>query len=139
MLSLRTSMIRAAVSARAAATAPAALRGLHFLVTLHDFTDKDALARRMAARPKHLAHAAQLQQQGIVMSGGAILDAPSDSGSMIGSIMLYNAESLDHVHELLKTDPYVLGRVWDYENATITPVRIARLGDVVLEPTPKKE
>ncbi|KAJ3369618.1 hypothetical protein GGF31_005135 [Allomyces arbusculus] len=139
MFALRTPMIRAAAKPRAATTAPAASRALHFLVTLPDYTDKDALARRMAARPKHLAHAAELQQQGIVMAGGAILDKPSEDGKMQGSVMLYNAESLDHVHELLKTDPYVLGRVWDYDNATITPVRIARLGDDVLEPTPKKE
>ncbi|KNE67871.1 hypothetical protein AMAG_12588 [Allomyces macrogynus ATCC 38327] len=139
MFALRTPMIRAAASARAATTAPAASRGLHFLVTLNDFTDKDALARRMATRPSHLVHATELQQKGILMSGGAILDAPSDSGTMVGSYMMYKAESLEHVHELLKDDPYVQGRVWDYENATITPVRIARLGDAVLEATPKKE
>ncbi|KNE70412.1 hypothetical protein AMAG_14546 [Allomyces macrogynus ATCC 38327] len=116
MFSLCTPVIRAAASVRAAATAPAASRGLHFLVTLNDFTDKDALARRMATRPRTF-----------------------DSGTMIGSYMMYKADSLDHVHELLKDDPYVQGRVWDYENATITPVRIARLGDTVLEATPKKE
>lgn len=46
----------------------------HFMVVLHDYTDPEALNRRLSVRDKHLAGALKAENEGNLLVGGAILD-----------------------------------------------------------------
>ncbi|KAJ2852382.1 hypothetical protein IWW36_000269 [Coemansia brasiliensis] len=95
-----------------------------FLVIIDDHTDADALSRRLATRPAHLAEATRRRQANTLVSGGAILDS-HESGKMIGSALIVNAQSPDHVLEMLKSDPYCKQNAWNIDSAKIYPYREA--------------
>ena len=80
-----------------------------YVVTAHDGTDPDALGRRMAARPAHLANVAPMVASGQMIAGGALLD---DAGQMIGSVSIVDFPDHAALDQWLKTDPYVTGGVW---------------------------
>ncbi|KAI8149345.1 hypothetical protein BJV82DRAFT_587659 [Fennellomyces sp. T-0311] len=83
-----------------------------FLVLIRDFNDPEALERRLAIRGKHLAEAEKEVAAEKILSGGAILDT-HESGRMIGSCMIWEAESEDEVRQKLENDPYTKGKVWE--------------------------
>ena len=72
--------------------------------------ETDGAARRAAARPEHLAWAAGIGPA--LRMAGPLL---SESGAMIGSVFLLEAESLEAAKALNAQDPYskagVFGRV----------------------------
>ena len=82
---------------------------MQFLVTGKDGTDADALNRRMAARPAHLAGADKMKAEGLLILGAAMLN---DEGKMIGSIMLLNMDSRADEDKYLEDEPYISGNVW---------------------------
>jgi uncharacterized protein YciI len=92
---------------------------MQFVVTALDFTDPDALDRRMTHREAHLAGVRELINQGRFLSGGAILD---ENERMIGSTLHLEFPDRDSLEKHLQADPYVSGKVW--ENIDI---RLARL------------
>ena len=92
---------------------------MQFVVTAMDFTDEDALNRRMTHREAHLEGVKKLLAEGKFLSGGAILD---DEDRMIGSTLHLDFPDRESLEQHLQNDPYVSGRVW--ENIDI---RIARL------------
>lgn len=92
---------------------------MQFVVTAMDYTDKDALQRRMANREAHLAGVRQLAAQGNILSGGAILDA---DGRMIGSTMHVEFPDRASLEAALQADPYISGKVW--EHIDIKPARL---------------
>lgn len=83
---------------------------MQFLVTALDYTDADALNRRMATREQHLACIRNLITQGHFLSGGALLD---DAGKMIGSTIHMEFPDRASLDAQLQKDPYVTGRVWE--------------------------
>ncbi|ORZ33088.1 hypothetical protein BCR44DRAFT_129018, partial [Catenaria anguillulae PL171] len=99
---------------------------IHYLITIPDFTDADAPARRLAARPAHLKHAANLQSQGLLLAGGAQLT--DDGDKMFGSMFLLDMPSKQAVLDLMRSDPYVTGKVWDLDRMWVQKVKLARLG-----------
>ena len=93
---------------------------MQFLITAYDGKDKDAQARRSAARPAHIERAKDLLAGGHVLIGGAILN---DAGEMIGSSLIAEFEGRDALDSWLKTDPYVTENVW--QDITVQPFRTA--------------
>jgi uncharacterized protein YciI len=83
---------------------------MHYLLHAYDFTDDEALERRMAARPFHFEGARRLKAAGHFIVGGALL---SPEGKMIGSMMLLDFPSDDDLQAWLEIEPYITGRVWD--------------------------
>lgn len=83
---------------------------MQFLVTALDYTDADALNRRMANREQHLAGVRKLIAAGHFLSGGAILD---DAGKMIGSTLHVEFPERTDLDAQLRQDPYVAGKVWE--------------------------
>lgn len=83
---------------------------MKYVIHAYDQTDADALNRRMAARPDHLAYVRQLKEKGQFILGGAIL---SPEETMIGSMLILNFDSDDQLQTYLKTDPYIVQGVWD--------------------------
>lgn len=95
---------------------------MQFVVTAFDFTDPEALTRRMASREAHLANVRTMIAQGHFLSGGAILD---DSGKMIGSSLHLDFPDRAALDARLQEDPYIKGRVW--ERIEIRPVKLVPL------------
>lgn len=83
---------------------------MQFVVTALDFTDPEALTRRMAQREAHLACVQAMIADGSFLSGGAILD---DDGVMIGSTLHLQFPDRATLDARLQQDPYVSGRVWE--------------------------
>lgn len=92
---------------------------MQFSVTAMDYTDDEALARRMQHRDAHLAGVRQLINEGHFLSGGAILN---DEGKMIGSTLHLDFPDQASLEEHLDNDPYISGKVW--EHIDIKPVKL---------------
>jgi uncharacterized protein YciI len=82
----------------------------HTIVIARDGTDAGAPARRLAARPAHLARVAPLAADGTLLFGGAMLDAPE--GGMVASLAVTRHTSHDAARAFWTEDPYVRGDVW---------------------------
>ena len=96
---------------------------MQFVVTALDYTDADALNRRMANREQHLAGVHKLIAAGRFLSGGAILD---DDGRMIGSTLHMDFPTRADLDAQLRGDPYVAGKVWekiDVRQARLVPLK----------------
>jgi uncharacterized protein len=83
---------------------------VQFVVTALDYTDADALSRRMANREQHLNGVKKLIAEGRFVSGGAMLD---EAGKMIGSTLHMDFPTRAELDAQLRQDPYVSGRVWE--------------------------
>lgn len=83
---------------------------MQYVVTALDFTDEDALSRRMEHREAHLEGLKKMTAAGTFLSGGAILDARD---RMVGSSAHVEFESREALEQWLDNDPYTLGKVWE--------------------------
>lgn len=102
-----------------------------FVVIARDFDDANALERRLAVREKHLNRILPKVDEGRVLCGGGLLDSHEvgcihdqlkqplsiniiykQSGKMVGSCLIIDAESKEQVQQFLENDPYVEGKVW---------------------------
>lgn len=95
---------------------------MQFLLVAYDGTDPGAPERRMKSRPEHLEKIAVVKKAGQFLCGGAILN---DEGGMIGSMILYEAESREALERMLENEPYIYNRVW--EKIDIRPFRMAKI------------
>jgi len=95
---------------------------MQFLLIAYDRTDPEGYDRRMKSRPEHLEKIAVVKKAGQFLCGGAILD---DSGKMIGSMILYEAEDRQALDKLLENEPYIYNRVW--EKIEIRPFKMAKI------------
>lgn len=91
-----------------------------YVLHAYDYTDDQALDRRMAVRASHLDGARQLKANHHFIVGGALLDP---DGKMIGSMMLLDFDSEEQLNDWLKSEVYVTGKVW--ERIDIKPFRQA--------------
>lgn len=91
-----------------------------YLVLATDFTDADALTRRLAVRDQHLDRMRIEKVKGTFIIGGAKLN---EQGDMYGSMLVINLESMDAVKEWLNEDPYITGKVWDH--IEVIPFKVA--------------
>ncbi|KAJ1977584.1 hypothetical protein H4R34_003525 [Dimargaris verticillata] len=107
--------------------------GMHqYLVIAMDQNDAQALQRRLAARQAHLDGATTAHGEKRLLMGGAILSsdpaaaATADSNpTMVGSALLFQAESEDQVRQWIEADPYVCKDVWG--DIKILPFKVAVL------------
>jgi uncharacterized protein YciI len=90
-----------------------------FLVLGYDGVDENAQARRMAARPAHIALGDKLRDEGKLKYAVALLN---EKDQMTGSMLVCEYESRTALEEWLKTEPYVTGKVW--EKIEVKPCRI---------------
>jgi len=97
---------------------------MQFLLRAQDFTDEQALERRMTARPFHFETARKLKADGNFVIGGAVLN---EAGKMVGSMMVVEFPDETALQAWLQNDPYVTGRVWNPETIEIRPFRVAQL------------
>lgn len=95
---------------------------MQFLLVAFDGTDSEAIDRRMKARPDHFEKIGVLKSRREFLLGGAILD---ETGKMIGSMIVYEFPALKDLEDSLKSEPYVIQRVW--EKIDIKPFRLAKV------------
>jgi len=86
---------------------------MQFIITAYDFTDEEAINRRLANRKTHLAGIEEMVKQGTFLSGGAILN---HEGKMIGSSAHVEFTNRSEVEAWINQDPYTTGKVWDEVN-----------------------
>ncbi|MGF7038788.1 YciI family protein [Mucilaginibacter lappiensis] len=91
-----------------------------YLVTGYDYTDAEALQRRMNVRPHHLDGAKALKQSGNYVLGGALLN---DQGNMIGSVMVLQFETEEGLEAWEKSEPYIIQKIW--ESVDVKPFKVA--------------
>ncbi|KAH9925935.1 uncharacterized protein BXZ73DRAFT_49638 [Epithele typhae] len=95
-----------------------------FSVYAPDYTDEDAINRRLAARTAHLAKAAgnpSMKIGGAMLTPNEALDSPDASKKMAGSFMIWECENYAAAIKMLEEDPYWSGNVWDKEKTVIRP------------------
>jgi uncharacterized protein YciI len=95
--------------------------GRQFLVIALDFTDGEAINRRMKERQAHLDRAAVMKQHGQLIFGGALLTADDQ---MNGSALVYEANDEAEVRRWIADDPYITGRVWN--STEIRQIKLAK-------------
>ncbi|KAL0579748.1 hypothetical protein V5O48_002242 [Marasmius crinis-equi] len=97
---------------------------LKFVVWAPD--TEGALDQRYQVRQRHLEGAAPLIKSGIMKVGGMTVDPTSDLSAAqkkaTGSMLIYEAESLEKVKELVESDIYYTSGVWDKEKLVIAPL-----------------
>lgn len=93
---------------------------MRYVIHAYDYTDADALDRRMQVRSDHLAFVRQLKSMGQFIFGGALLDP---DGNMIGSMLLLELETEAQLQDYLRADPYIVQGVW--EKIDVKPFRQA--------------
>jgi len=98
---------------------------MQYVIHAYDYTDSDALNRRITVRPAHLEYVRTLKADGQFLMGGALLD---DAGQMIGSMLILELESEAQLETYLQTDPYLVEGVWDKSKLDIKPFRPAVVG-----------
>jgi len=102
-----------------------------FLVYAPDKTDEGCFQRRLSVREKHLNGAKGLHDSGKLNLGGALLTpesiVPGAERKMIGSAMIFVAESIDEVKRTIESDIYYTSGVWDPEKLVILPFVSAKL------------
>lgn len=83
------------------------------------------LDHRFSVREKHLKGVDGLLESGIMKFGGAFLtpEFTDERGrkKMVGSVLFYEAESIEEVHKVVESDPYYTDGVWDKEKLVILP------------------
>jgi len=103
-----------------------------FLVFAPDKTDEGAFQRRLSVRDSHLGKAKKMTEAGKIKLGGAMLSpesiaTPDAPKKMVGSTMIYEAETLQEVEDIVKGDIYYTTGVWDPEKIVILPFAAAPL------------
>jgi len=70
---------------------------------------EDAQAKRGVVRPRHLEHLRALDREGRIGLAGPLLDA--DGTTACGSLIVFEAESLEAARTVSERDPYVVDGV----------------------------
>jgi uncharacterized protein YciI len=91
-----------------------------YIITAYDYTDTEALQRRMNVRPHHLDGAKDLKANGNFIIGGAMLN---DEGKMIGSTMILQFETEEELLAWQQSEPYITQKIW--ETVDVKPFRVA--------------
>lgn len=83
---------------------------MQFIINAYDATDDQALERRMAVRPDHLANMEKIQEKGRVIYAGGRMD---DNGKVAGSFLVLEFENKELFDEYLENEPYIKHNVWE--------------------------
>jgi len=94
-----------------------------YIVTAYDYTDVDALERRMNVRPHHLDGVKVLKDAGNYLMGGALL---SEEGKMMGSVMILQFETEEELEAWKQSEPYITQKIW--ESVDVKPFKVASVG-----------
>ena len=83
---------------------------MQFRITAYDYTDKDALARRMSVRPRHLENIQKVMEANKILCAGGITN---EAGAPVGSFLIMDFPSREKLDEYLAGEPYITEKVWE--------------------------
>jgi uncharacterized protein YciI len=83
---------------------------MQFIVTARDYTDDQALDRRLAARQQHITLGNEMRDKGNLLYAVALL---GEGEKMVGSVMVLDVPSRKDLDTWLTQEPYVTGKVWE--------------------------
>lgn len=83
---------------------------MQFIINAYDYTDKDALDRRMAVRPRHLENIKKVMETDKVICAGGLTD---ENGAMKGSFLVMEFKDRAGLDAYLASEPYVTEGVWE--------------------------
>ncbi len=86
---------------------------MQFRITAYDYIDKNALARRMAVRPRHLENILKVMENNKILCAGGITN---EAGAPIGSFLIMDFPSREKLDEYLASEPYITENVWETVN-----------------------
>lgn len=92
---------------------------MQFVITAHDYTDAQALQRRMDAREAHLALLGQMIKSRNIHFAVALLD---ENERMVGSVIVCEFPSRTDIDAWFQKEPYLTGRVW--EKVDVRPCKV---------------
>ncbi|KAI0280481.1 hypothetical protein BGY98DRAFT_1095473 [Russula aff. rugulosa BPL654] len=96
-----------------------------FSIYAPDYTAPGILDRRISVREEHLKGIDRLRSAGTAKFGGPLvapeLTDEKDRTKMIGSLLFFEAESIEEVRKIVESDIYYTSGVWDKENICILP------------------
>ncbi len=90
------------------------------MIYAKDFTDSEALQRRLSVRDAHLVRMQEEKKNGVFIIGGALLN---EEGNTIGSMILLSLPDEESVWQWVEKDVYKTGRVWN--EIVVSPFRVA--------------
>ena len=96
---------------------------MQFRITAYDYTDKDALARRMAVRPRHLENILKVMEENKILCAGGITN---EAGAPIGSFLIMDFPTREALDKYLESEPYISEKVWE-------TVKIERCNAVIID------
>ena len=79
---------------------------MQIIITAYD--GQNMLEKRMEVRPRHLQNLATIK--GKILCAGGLLD---EEGKMKGSVMVIDFDSRESLDEYLKSEPYIMEKVWE--------------------------
>lgn len=97
---------------------------MQFIIKAYDAKDEGALARRMAARPDHLANIKKVKETGSVVCAGGITNP---EGKPIGSFLVMDFASRALLEDYLAREPYIRCKVW--EDITVDTCSVVIMND----------
>jgi hypothetical protein len=97
---------------------------MQFVITAYDAKDGEALSRRMAARPAHLAGMQKMKEIGSVVCAGGM---KNEEGKPIGSVLVLELDSRAALDDYLASEPYVLNKVW--QDITVEDFNVVIVND----------
>lgn len=92
---------------------------MNFIVRGIDYTDSDALNRRMAARQAHMENIEKMYADGSLLYAGAMLN---EAGDMAGSTLFLEMDSKEDVEAYIQEEAYVKGKVWEYVSIEVCKI-----------------
>jgi len=97
---------------------------MQFRITAYDYTDKDALARRMSVRPRHLENIKKVMEANKILCAGGITN---EAGAPVGSFLIMDFPSREKLDEYLAGEPYITEKVW--ESVKVEPCNAVMVGN----------
>ena len=82
---------------------------MEFVIIARDASEEGTLARRMNARPRHLAGVETLVREGHLLYAAALLD---EEQRMNGTVFICDFEDRAQLDAWLRDEPYVVENVW---------------------------
>ncbi|KAI8978198.1 hypothetical protein BD414DRAFT_374086, partial [Trametes punicea] len=95
-----------------------------FAVYAPDYTDDEAIQRRLSVRQAHLDAAAKnkaIKVGGAILSPNEALDTADADKKMAGSVMIIECDNYADAKKMIESDIYWTGNVWDKEKTVIRP------------------
>ncbi|KAN0139638.1 hypothetical protein V8E53_002300 [Lactarius tabidus] len=97
-----------------------------YVVWAPNDTKPEVLERRTALWGDHMNNMMRLVKEGAIKAGGPLFD--SVSGDPSGGLIVFEAESLEAVREMIQNDPFWTGNVWTQDRVEIKTIQLTIVG-----------